>query len=441
MNRWIIGILVIIIIFTSIGYMIKESESNSPLYFIKNSMFQILIDSGIKENLHESIPIKSSNFVITEYISGLSKPTTMIFVDEGILVLQKNDGKIRLIQNDVLLPEPVLDLEVANVKESGLLGIEKYGEKIFIFLTESNVDGGIPIANRVYQYDWKNGELINPKLVLELSTYHPQHIGGVLASAKDGTIFAITGDQTDTGPRCPSKIKDLPEYPCRVKGQNNGYLQNVQTGKIDDTSAIFAINSNFPVIPSKTSDPLSHYYAIGIRNSFGLAIDPQTNYLWQTENGPDKFDEINLVFPKFNSGWKNVMGPANDTEKSLMIKEFEYSDPEFSWQLPVAPTAISFGNSESLESFNDKVLVADCYGYGSGHLYMFKLNDERTGFEFESEHLKDKIVNFDGKETESMEEITIVKGLGCITDIEFGPDGLPYIVSHLNGKILKITPE
>ena len=48
--------------------------------------------------------------------------------------------------------------------------------------------------------------------------------------------------------------------------------------------------------------PLNLYYAYGIRNSFGMDFDPVTGKLWDTENGPDYGDEINLVEPGFNSG-------------------------------------------------------------------------------------------------------------------------------------------
>ena len=54
--------------------------------------------------------------------------------------------------------------------------------------------------------------------------------------------------------------------------------------------------------------PLNMYYAYGIRNSFGLDFDPVTGNLQDTENGPHFGDEINLVEPGFNSGWKKVQG-------------------------------------------------------------------------------------------------------------------------------------
>jgi aldose sugar dehydrogenase len=60
---------------------------------------------------------------------------------------------------------------------------------------------------------------------------------------------------------------------------------------------------------SDPDNPLSKYYAYGIRNSFGLAFDPLTGNVWMTENGPASNDEINLVKPGFNSGWRPIMGP------------------------------------------------------------------------------------------------------------------------------------
>jgi glucose/arabinose dehydrogenase len=61
--------------------------------------------------------------------------------------------------------------------------------------------------------------------------------------------------------------------------------------------------------------PLNKYYAYGIRNSFGIAFDPLTGKLWDTENGLMDNDEINLVEPGFNSGWRKVMGIASVDNK------------------------------------------------------------------------------------------------------------------------------
>lgn len=53
-------------------------------------------------------------------------------------------------------------------------------------------------------------------------------------------------------------------------------------------------------------------FAYGIRNSFGMDVDPSTGNVWISENGEDAYDELNLVKPGFNSGWIQIMGPAED---------------------------------------------------------------------------------------------------------------------------------
>jgi aldose sugar dehydrogenase len=54
--------------------------------------------------------------------------------------------------------------------------------------------------------------------------------------------------------------------------------------------------------------PLNLYYAYGIRNSYGLDFDPVSGKIWDTENGPQSGDEINLVEPGYNSGWNKIQG-------------------------------------------------------------------------------------------------------------------------------------
>jgi len=175
---------------------------------------------------------------------------------------------------------------------------------------------------------------------------------------------------------------------------------------------------------------------MGVRNSFGLTVDPVTGNLWDTENGDDDFDEVNLVPPNFNSGWDVIMGPATESELSRLpgYDGYVYSDPEFSWQQVVVPTAISFIDSKLFEKYKNSVFVGDCI---YGNLYKFELNSDRTGFVFNDPALADNVVNTD----ESMDEIVFGTGFRCTTDIEVGPDGLVYVVSHADDSIYRIMPK
>ena len=94
-----------------------------------------------------------------------------------ILVLEKNTGKVDRIVNGKMLPQPVLDVAVANKIERGLLGIavapslSSDGKKyVFLYYTQAGgkTDGdefrGLapPEGNMVYRYEFTNGQLVNP---------------------------------------------------------------------------------------------------------------------------------------------------------------------------------------------------------------------------------------------------------------------------------------
>jgi len=357
--------------------------------------------------------ITDPSLQLETYVSGLEFPSTMDFVDEGILVLQKNDGKVFLIKDGILQEEPVLDVEVTVKGERGLLGITSLNSSVYLYFTESDMDGGEPIANRIYKYDWDGVKLKNPVLIMDLPGLVPLHNGGFLVNNGNDTVFAVTGDQ-----------------------DRSGLLQNVERGEFDDTGVILKIDVNNPVLkPSETTSPIEHYYAIGIRNSFGLAIDPITGNLWDTENGPSDWDEINLVYPNFNSGWRKIMGPAKESDISKLptYGKFEYSDPEFSWQRPSAPTSIVFLASKPFEKYQDSVLVASV---NFQVIYEFKLNEDRTGFVFTDPGLIDLVA----QPEESMGDLIFGSGFNIVSDMKVGPDGLLYVVSMVDGAIYRISP-
>ena len=66
-----------------------------------------------------------------------------------------------------------------------------------------------------------------------------------------------------------------------------------------------------------------------------------------------------------------------------------------------------------------------------------KLNNERNGFTFENQEIRDLVLNIG----DSYDEIIFGVGFPGITDIEVGPDGLIYVVSIGDGTIYRITPE
>jgi aldose sugar dehydrogenase len=395
--------------------------------------------------------IHDPNLKVEQVVEGLELPTTMAFLGpDDILVLEKDKGTVQRIVNGIMQEEPVLDVNVANALERGMLGIDvansvndkgEHTTYVFLYYSEAEEEGkdicpdfgefctGVDaLGNRLYRYELINNKLVNPKLLLDLPAIPNRHNGGPVVVGPDENVYVVLGDH------------DL-----EIQAQNIASAEEP-----DGTSGIHRVTQNGEVVDGKgllgDEQPLNKYYAYGIRNSFGMDFDPVTGKLWDTENGPSKGDEINLVEPGFNSGWKSVSGMSSDSDDfnpEADLVSFggkgKYSDPEFVWAAHgdigsvVGPTALKFFDSDKLGTkYQNDMFVGDVH---NGRIYHFDLNNERTGLILDG-MLADKVADVDSEN----ENIIFADGVGSITDIEVGPDGYLYVVSIGLGKIFKIVP-
>lgn len=351
---------------------------------------------------------------VQKVVECLSEPTSMVFVGDDVIITQKNDGNVRLVVDGSLQRQPALTFDVETASERGLLGVAYSDGKVFFYLTEST---GLDTRQRVYRYDLQEGALVNKAMILDLpGTPGPNHDGGKMVIGPDGYLYAVIGDLN-----------------------RNGMLQNYPDGpEPDDTSVILKVDFDGRPAANVLSgrDDLASYYAYGIRNGFGLDVDPLTGTLWMTENGPNAYDEINIVRPGFNSGWERVMGPISRTSADegdlVMFEGAHYADPAFSWRESLGVTDIEFLNSTRLGAeYENNVFAGDI---NNGNLYYFEVNEERGGLVL-GKDLSDFVADNDGE----LEAVTIGTGFGGITDVETGPDGYLYILSY-SGNVYRIVP-
>jgi len=372
--------------------------------------------------------VSDSSLRVEKVIGGLDAPTSMVFIDRGgILILQKDNGMVRLVSNGTLQRGPVYDTFVEKNSERGLLGIavanDSSGSKrVFLYYTEPDENSG-EVRNRVYRYDnWTGGNLTGGTMILDLpGTPGPNHDGGKIKIGPDSMLYAVIGDLNQ-----------------------NGMLQNYENGpKPDSTSVMIRVDQDGKAANNTLSDSdssinaaLAKYYAYGIRNSFGLDFDPVNGKLWDTENGPDRYDEINVVTPGFNSGWEDVIGPIERTGKSVddlvQFKGSHYANPVFSWLQPQGITDIEFFNSTKLgEKYENNIFVGDI---NNGNLYFFTVNKDRTGLALGGS-LQDLVADSPSE----VATVTLGTGFGGITDIETGPEGYLYILTY-SGSVYRIVP-
>jgi glucose/arabinose dehydrogenase len=364
--------------------------------------------------------VRDSDLNVEAMVEGLSAPTDMIFLDDNSILVLEKEGRVRLFTNGTLQDRPLLQIPVNTTRERGLLGVaistnsnSSNNTNIFLYYTEED-----PIRNRIYKFQWNGETLINPTLIMDLPA-DPRsiHNGGKMVIGRDGYLYAVIGNQV-----------------------HNGQLQNFPNGNPPDyTGSIFRINPkngsgapDNPFVSTEKKNDMSRYYAYGIRNSFGLDIDPLTGNLWDTENGPDNYDEINLVRPGFNSGSSTVFGPISLGEKTeddlVNFLGSHYADPLFSWADSVAPTDIEFFSSSKLgDGYKNNIFVGDVR---KGNLYFFEVNENRDGIDLNPAQQIAGLSDFVVDTEEELSSVTFGSGFGGITDIETGPDGFLYVLSY-----------
>ena len=431
----------LLIIGQSIAFSVWEVHENNNRLVQKASPFgdeninviPAQLSSGNSNNTFQVLPdptpptLSDPNIRVEKVIAGLESPTSMAFLDnDDIIITQKDNGRVRLVSNGVLQPQPILQVPVLNNSERGLLGVaiantttDSSTKTVFLYYTEAVGDQA---RNRIYRYEWNGvNNLTGGRLILDLpGEPGPNHNGGKMQIGPDGMLYTVKGDLN-----------------------RDGMLQNVRDGPPpDDTSVILRVDYNGNGVGNVLSAmgvDLSKYYAYGIRNSFGFDFDPLTGVLWDVEDGPTDYDEINIVLPGFNSGWQKVMGPLGiegiTAEDLVLFQGSHYADPVFSWLRSEGVTDMEIFNSTSLgEEYAYNMFVGDI---NNGNLYFFTINGNRSGLDLGGiPGLEDFVAN----NSEELNAVILGRGFsGGITDIQTGPDGYLYILTF-SGDLYRVVP-
>ncbi len=220
------------------------------------------------------------------FLSGLAFPTNLAFTPDGrLLFTEKETGNVRVVtRGGDLLPAPFATFAVSAAAETGMLGIAvhpSFDEEPWVYLYFSDAASGRNVLVRVRAEGDVGGARDDLAVLLPTSTGY--HNGGDLAFGTDGMLYVAVGEGHE-----PARAQ--------ITTDPGGKVLRLAP---DGTAA--------PGNPFGRDNPV---YSLGHRNSFGLCVDPATGLVWETENGPDVDDEVNVLRAGGNFGWPEVTGDS-----------------------------------------------------------------------------------------------------------------------------------
>lgn len=233
-------------------------------------------------------------FRVVPVVGGLVNPWSMAFLPSGEILVTERPGRLRVVRDGRLLPEPVAGLPPIRVgNQGGLLDVvlhPRFAQNRLVYLSYSKPsEDGTRGTTAVIRGRFENDRLTNVEeiFVAEVWSTGQGHYGSRLAFDRDGYLFITVGDR-----QVPS-TGDLEAHPAQGLATHHGKIV-----RLHDDGRVPADN---PFVGREGALP--QIWSYGHRNPQGLFVHPETNEVWATEHGPQGGDELNLIQRGRNYGW------------------------------------------------------------------------------------------------------------------------------------------
>jgi glucose/arabinose dehydrogenase len=229
-----------------------------------------------------------SNYRVEVFASGLVIPWGIVFASPNRAYVTERTGRVRLIENGKLHPEPYAVVRSTPSGEGGLMGIAlhpSYPNPRWVYLMYSYRSGGA-IYNRVSRFADTGSGLAEEKAIVTGIPGQMFHDGGIIRFGPDGMLYVGTGDGGE-----PERAQDKSSLSGKI-------LRITPEGRV----------------PKDNPFPGSFVYAYGFRNVQGLAWNPENGDLWATNHGPtgefglEARDSVFIVQRGGNHGWPRALG-------------------------------------------------------------------------------------------------------------------------------------
>ena len=359
--QWFVRVLVVLAVAPAIGSLERLAHAAPP--------------TSSSADAYPPAPLFHSEIIA----SSLRAPWALKFLPDGRVLFTERDGRVRVIDAaGKLLDEPALSVtDIKSWSKMGLLGLvldPDFAANHFVYLAECHGIGDKHEDNwvRIVRYHEADNHLAGPRILLDHIPCFHNHAGGRLLFGPDGKLYITTGDGDE--PMLTQRLDKL-------------------NGKVLRINADGSIPSDNPFVGRADANPAVWSY--GHRNPQGIAFQPGTGLLFETEHGPDGGDEINFIRKGANYGWPFVTHDRTAT-----------------------------GVESPLQQFTPSVAPADCVFY-EGAMFPELRGDLLVGCLRGESILR---VHLDGTRVTDVERL-IHEQFGRLREVTIAPDGALWITT------------
>lgn len=370
----------------------------------------IVLDTGIQHQIRINVT------------KGLTQPWSTAFLPDGSILVTERPGRLRIIRNGVLDPKPVAGLPA--VQAAGLAGLmdialhPRFAENNLVYVTYHKPSGPPPAP----------GAPAGPPAPGVITLARARWDGTGLADSKD--IFTATASGN------ASRIvfgKDGMLYMTIGVGDIPPPYSNPSAGPSQDPNSlagkVLRLKDDGTVPPDNPFVGRAGYrpeiFTMGHRNMLGLTVQPDTGAIWESENGPNGGDEVNILLPGKNYGWPLVSAGRFYLGPRVNERMFQegMEQPAVFWVPAIATSGLTF-------------YTGDRFPNWKGHLFAGGM---RQGEVPRSGQLVR--IDFNEKMEELHRESMLRELQNRVRDVKQGPDGLLYVLTAENdGALLRIEP-
>jgi len=339
---------------------------------------------------------------------GLVNPWGLVFLPDGSMLVTERPGRLRVIHNGVLDPEPVAGVPaVAAQRLCGMMDIAlhpRFAENHLLYFTYSKPGEKDTMVTTLARGRLEGKTLTAVQELLVATPYWDCRGGAAarLAFAPDGLLFMSTGASGEK----------------REEAQETTHLRGKVLRLRDDGTPA----PGNPFIGRAGFKP--EIWSYGHRNTLGLAFHPQTGALWNAEHGPNGGDELNIVLPGKNYGWpivslgRDYAGPWQGKFMQEGIQQ-----PEVYWMPSIGVGGLVFYNGSRFPAWRGNAIVGSMrYGEipNTGHMQRIVFNE---------------------KGEEIRREMFLTELRQRVREVREGPDGYIYFLTdETAGGVFRLEP-